>query len=280
MKISDIINKIIKPTLYEKGTAFMWTDEYISKQLLDIHLNPDIDLASRKPKTIKKTADWILSKHQGKQLNILDLGCGPGLYTEYYSKKGHKVTGVDISENSIEYAQNQARLKSLDISYINANYLQLELKDNSFDLITMIFTDFGVLHPEERNTLLNSIYKMLKKGGVFIFDVLNDNNIESKITPKEWNITKKGFWRPIPYLELKESFLYPDEKVILYQTTVIEDDNKTDIYRFWMQHFSNKNVETLLQQHNFKDLHFDNTILPSGDLWSGENVTFCMAKKV
>lgn len=280
MKITNIINKTTKPNLYEKGTAFMWTDEYVSKQLLDIHLNPEIDLASRKPETIKKTADWILGNQQEKKLKILDLGCGPGLYTEYYAKKGHNVIGVDISKNSIEYAQDQARLRKLDINYINTNYLDLELEENCFDLVTMIFTDFGVLLPKERETLLNIIFKLLKKGGVFIFDILNDNSIENKITPKEWNVIEKGFWRPIPYLELKESFLYADEKVILYQTTVIEDNNKLEIYRFWMKHFSNYDIERLFEQHNFKELKFNNKILPSGDLWSGDNVTFCVTNKV
>ena len=120
MNLADIISKIEKPKIYEKGTAFMWTDEHISKQLLNIHLNPDIDLGSRKKSTIEKTANWILDtqKEKGK-LNILDLGCGPGLYTEIFAKAGHNVTGIDISKNSIEYAKKCAKDKKLDITYLN-----------------------------------------------------------------------------------------------------------------------------------------------------------------
>ena len=102
MKITEIISQCEKPELYKKGTSFMWTDEHISKQLLNVHLNVDIDLGSRKKSTIKKTANWILNtqKEKGK-LAILDLGCGPGLYIEIFAEKGHKVTGIDISKNSI-----------------------------------------------------------------------------------------------------------------------------------------------------------------------------------
>ena len=64
LNLADIISKIEKPKIYEKGTAFMWTDEHISKQLLNVHLNPDIDLGSRKKSTIEKTANWILDNHQ------------------------------------------------------------------------------------------------------------------------------------------------------------------------------------------------------------------------
>ena len=60
----------------------MWTDTHISKELLEIHLNQDIGLASRKLSTIKSTVNWILDNSPKKNLKILDLGCGPGLYAE------------------------------------------------------------------------------------------------------------------------------------------------------------------------------------------------------
>ena len=63
---TDIIKMSAKPAIYEKGTAFMWTDKHIAQQLLNIHLNPDIDLASRKRSTIEKTAAWILDTQKGK----------------------------------------------------------------------------------------------------------------------------------------------------------------------------------------------------------------------
>ena len=125
MPITEIISKSEMPELYEKGTSFMWTDEHISKQILNIHLNPDIDLGSRKKSTIENTASWILKtqKEKGK-LNILDLGCGPGLYTEIFAAKGHNVTGIDISKDSIEYAKKSAENKKLNVAYLNLIYIQ------------------------------------------------------------------------------------------------------------------------------------------------------------
>ncbi|PLX12718.1 MAG: hypothetical protein C0598_05545 [Marinilabiliales bacterium] len=62
MKIKEIIKHTQRPKLYEKGSAVMWTDPYISKQVLQIHLHPDIDLGSRKHSTIKSTVDWLLAQ--------------------------------------------------------------------------------------------------------------------------------------------------------------------------------------------------------------------------
>jgi len=278
MKITDIISKSEKPEIYEKGSSFMWTDEHISKQLLNIHLNPDIDLASRKLSTITKTANWILStqKETGK-LNILDLGCGPGLYSEIFAKNGHNVTGVDISKNSIDYAIKSASDKKLNITYHNANYLNINLGANKYDLVVMIYTDMGVLIPKERDILLNMIYRVLKKGGTFIFDVLKDNELENRTSSKSWEAVINGFWKASPYIALSESFLYEQQKVILYQHIIVDSNANIEAYRFWTHFFSQNDVKKILKAHKFTDIKFRKDILPKGDMWSGDNVIFSLS---
>ena len=279
MKILDIINSTEKPKLYTKGNSVMWTDKYISKQLLNIHLNREVDLASRKQETIEKTINWILKYAGKKKLNILDLGCGPGLYTQILSEKGHNVTGVDFSEYSIQYARKEAKRKKLNIGYINKDYLKLDLKENTFDLIILIYTDLGVLLPDERDELLCKVHKMLKPGGVFIFDVLNDKNIEKKIIPASWEASRHGFWKDKPYLVLSNSFFYEKEKVTLAQHTVVDGKDNINIYRFWMHYFSHKDLKEMLTKRKFYKLTFSEDVLPKGDIWNGKNVTFCKAVK-
>ena len=280
MNITDIVSKTEKPKIYEKGTAFMWTDKHISKQLLNIHLNPDIDLGSRKKSTIEKTANWILNtqKEKGK-LAILDLGCGPGLYTEIFAEKGHKVTGIDISKNSIEYAKKFAENKKLDITYLNSSYLEVDLKSDKYDLVVLIYTDLGVLTPTERESLLEMIFRILKKGGTFIFDVLKDREIEKKTSPKTWEVSNIGFWKESPYLALSESFLYQKEKVILFQHNIVDTEENIETYRFWTHFFSQTDVKKMLDAHNFIDINFKEDILPEGDMWYGDNVIFTMTSK-
>ena len=276
MDIKTILNTH-KPKLYEKGTAVMWTDKYISKQLLETHLNRDIDLASRKERTIDSTVEWILSKAPEGKLNILDLGCGPGLYTEKYSRKGHSVTGVDFSQNSVSYAENSARDKGLDISYFCQDYLTIKYK-NQFDLITMIFTDFGVLDPDQRNILLGNIFGALKPGGIFLFDVMNDNYTGISES-KSWEAAEKGFWRPFPYLSLSENIYYQEEKVILSQHIVIDEKGKTETYRFWTHLFSNSDLYEILKSYKFIEPAFFTNVIPDGDGYRSEDITFCAACK-
>lgn len=277
MNISDIIKASQRPEIYAQGTAVMWTDEYISQQLLSVHLNPDVDLASRKPATINKTIDWILDKCPKQKMNILDLGCGPGLYTERLAMKGHNVTGMDFSKSSIEYARKHSDENQLNIQYRNQNYLELSDKD-MYDLVILIYTDFGVLSPFDRDTLTNKILRSLKPGGLFIFDVMNDKQLEKKVTGKTWETAVSGFWRSTPFIALSDSFLYKKEKVILYQHIIIED-NKHDIYRFYTHYFSNIDLSMELSRNGFAIKGFFEDVLPGNDLWNGNNVTFCVAEK-
>ncbi|MCK5371737.1 MAG: class I SAM-dependent methyltransferase [Cyclobacteriaceae bacterium] len=277
MNITDIINNSNKPQLYEKGDSVMWTDSHISKQLLNVHLNSEIDLASRKTNTIKSTVEWILRSADLRNLNILDLGCGPGLYSEILAKKGHKVTGVDFSAHSIKFANKEAEKNNLNITYLHENYLELNLEENTFDLVILIYTDFGTLLPLERNQLLEIIKKVLKPKGTFIFDVLNDKSIESKTSPKSWEVSEKGFWKDKPYLALSDSYLYEEEKVILYQHVLLDEEENIDVYRFWTHFFSHSDLSTILDDHGYNKVHFYDNVLQKGDLWSGDNVTFCKA---
>ncbi|HOE08669.1 MAG TPA: class I SAM-dependent methyltransferase [Treponemataceae bacterium] len=141
-----------KLSLYERSKDFLWTDDYISANMLDAHLNPDIDAVSRNRTTILKTVDWIDSVLP-KKGSLLDLGCGPGLYAQEFAQKGYTVTGIDISKRSIEYAKKSAQEKKLSITYINGDYINKKI-EGKFDAAVCIYCDFGALIPSEQKAFL------------------------------------------------------------------------------------------------------------------------------
>ena len=44
--------------------------------------------------------------------HIMDLACGRGRHALFLSEQGYDVTGIDLSPNSIAYAQQEARKKA------------------------------------------------------------------------------------------------------------------------------------------------------------------------
>ncbi len=279
MNIIELQNLSNKPALYERGTSVMWTDPYISKQLLELHINPDHDVASRSRAKIELVSGWISARLDKPKMEILDLGCGPGLYAELLAGKGHSVTGIDFSAASIQYATKQANEKKLDIKYLNKNYLDLDF-DNQFDLVMMIYLDFCALLPEERDRVLENIYRALKKGGLFVCDIVNEKNLDKKTIPQSWEIQEKGFWKDTPYLALTNGYHYPEAKTLANHHIVIGEDNRADTYIFWNHYYEKDDMISILEPKGFTGItNYENVLPESEDCWNGENVTFYVARK-
>lgn len=238
----SLLNKISqKPALYEKGEEVFWDDEHISKGMLEAHLNRDWDAGSYKHETINTYCDWIAEKIDLTETStILDLGCGPGLYSSNFSKRGYKVTGIDYSKRSIDYAKDN----DLNTEYIYKNYLQIDY-DSKFDLVMIIYYDLAALSFEDRNTLLKIIKKALKPNGYFIFDLMTPQS--KKKTSKSWSINNSGgFWKAQPYIEFFQSFEYEND-IILRQHSIIEEDGKLSIYRLWDKYYSYNEIELVIK---------------------------------
>ena len=238
------INERPKPFQYYTA-AELWTDEHTSKKMLDYHLNEEIDVSSRNARFINRSVSWIIEKFNlNNKSNVLDFGCGPGLYTNRFAERGINVTGVDFSKRSIEYAAQIASSKNLKVNYVHKNYLEYETQDR-FDLITMIMCDYCALSPEQRGIMLNKFKELLKPSGNVLLDVysVKSYNQREEIAAYEFNHLN-NFWSPEDYYCFVNTFKYCDEKIILDKYTIIEKAQTRVIYN-WLQYYS---VETLRRE--------------------------------
>lgn len=240
-----------KPEPFTPGEPLFWDDPHISAQMLKAHLNPDNDLASRRPETIRKSVDWLIASLGLRAGDpILDLGCGPGLYSARLAEKGLRVTGVDYSRRSIDYAVEYARKRNLDIRYRYQDYLTLE-DEGQYDAALLIYGDYCPLSPEQRSRLLGNVRRALKPGGYFVLDVTTPVHRRKYGNRNGWYAVETGFWKPGPHLVLEEGFDYPDQSVFLDQAVVIEESGKVSIYRNWFQDFTRETITAELEEGGF-----------------------------
>ena len=101
-------------------------------------------------------------------MKILDVGCGGGFLSNPLSELGHDVTGLDISQESLEVAKKYDTSKR--VKYIIADARKIPFPDNSFDVI--ISMDF-LEHVTEVQEVVNEISRLLKPGGLFFFHTFN-----------------------------------------------------------------------------------------------------------
>lgn len=106
-------------------------------------------------------AKRVYSFLKNKKLStMLDLGCGGGRDSVYFSQHGLAVTALD----AIATGQQQAKLKAHNIKFIKGDIRNIRLKPNSFDIIYAHLS----LHYFNDNTtdrIFKKLYSVLKPGG-------------------------------------------------------------------------------------------------------------------
>lgn len=107
------------------------------------------------------------------ELRMVDVGCGGGILTEALAKTGAQVSGIDLSELSLEVARQHASEHSLRIDYRYQNAEQLALEQpGSFDVVTCMEM---LEHVPDPATVIAACGRVLKPGGRAIFSTINRN---------------------------------------------------------------------------------------------------------
>lgn len=118
---------------------------------------------------------------------ILDLPCGRGRHSTFLNSLGYSIIGADLSQNSINYAQ-QFENDSL-------KFKVHDMRDpfqTKFNAIFNLFTSFGYFDDEKTNiNVLKNIKKGLKKNGVAVIDFLNVHYTKNHFV-KEEVVTKNN----------------------------------------------------------------------------------------
>jgi SAM-dependent methyltransferase len=112
---------------------------------------------------------------------ILDLACGKGRHARYLNKIGYDVTGVDLSENSIDFAKQfeNHRLK-FDVHNMCKPY------HTKFDAVFNLFTSFGYFDKEIDNlNTIKAIKNNLNEFGFGVIDFMNSEFVIDNLVPEE-----------------------------------------------------------------------------------------------
>lgn len=108
-------------------------------------------------------------KQEGKNWEMLEIGCGYGLYAAHFSNYVKKYVGVDVSETIVNIgnkALNEAEINNA-ILYIVRDCDLSFIPNNSIDFI---FTAAVFIHTplDVTKTYIKETYKKLKPGGKFL----------------------------------------------------------------------------------------------------------------
>ena len=115
---------------------------------------------------------WFERHIDWADINVLDLGCAGGFMAEALADKGACVTGIDPAVQSIDAARTHADASGKAIKYDVGVGEDLPYKDDCFDAVVCV----DVLeHVADLTKVLVEVARVLKPGGMFLFDTINRN---------------------------------------------------------------------------------------------------------
>jgi len=140
----------------------------------------------------------LLGNVGGKK--ILEIGCGGGQCSIAFAKQGAMCTGVDISKEQLEYAEELAKKNRVSVKFVQGDIQTLkQFKSSDYDIV---FSAFALHYIPDLGKCFKEIYRVLGKKGIVIlglshpfYDVISPKTMKiSRSYNKAGKITSTETW--------------------------------------------------------------------------------------
>ncbi|MEU7229045.1 class I SAM-dependent methyltransferase [Streptomyces chrestomyceticus] len=114
---------------------------------------------------------------------VLDLCCGPGVFTVPLARRGFGVTGVDRSPAMLDRARKRAADAGVTARYVQADMREFS-EPGAFDVVLNMFTSFGYFEdPADNARVLRTMHDCLAPGGTLLLDMAGKELLARRVTP-------------------------------------------------------------------------------------------------
>ena len=126
-----------------------------------------------------------------EQGDVLDAPCGFGRHSIPLARAGYRVTGVDRSAPLIEEARRRGRNARWP-KWAIADYRELPMPDESFDLVINLFSSLGYLGDEQDTRALAEFRRVLRPGGRLVIETMHRDALIANWSEHDWHLLGEG----------------------------------------------------------------------------------------
>ena len=102
---------------------------------------------------------------------VLDAGCGEGLNTRIFARRGARMMGVDLSAKMIEFARQEELREPLGIRYEQASFSDLAIfRAESFDAV---ISTMALMDGPDFPGAMREVARVLRPGGTLAYSILH-----------------------------------------------------------------------------------------------------------
>lgn len=112
--------------------------------------------------------EYFIGNYLGDSDQVLDVGCGDGSSTDFFSQQVNEITGIDYSQSLIERALQRSICNG---DFIQGDVLELDkvFEPNSFDRVISIRCLINLPDAKMQYRALENLFYVLKPGGLLLF---------------------------------------------------------------------------------------------------------------
>lgn len=181
----------------------------------------------------------------------IDIGCGTGADSIALANNGLTVYGFDTSALMLKKAKLNARKRNLKIKFSNVPVQSISYNNHSkYDIVVSLGNAVANINPSILKTIINKVYKLLKKDGSFIIQILNYSSVR-KTNKRIVNITKGNGSIFIRFYDF-------ERKKLRFNVLRINDNDTKDFSLITTELFEHtrKELYTLLKQAGFTEIKY------------------------
>ena len=115
---------------------------------------------------------------------LLDMGCGRGRHAKWFAEHGLKVTGIDLSAESINDARTYCPQATFAVHDMRTTFAK-----DRFDSVVCLFTSIGYSTGRaDDQRAVDAAAAALKSGGLFVLDLLNGAIVRTELVQEDCQI--------------------------------------------------------------------------------------------
>lgn len=260
MNLKAIIDRTIPPLSWAEGENIPWNDPDFSRRMLAEHLSQEHNLASRRFEIIDQQVGWIHGVLlRGRATRILELACGPGLYTSRLARLGHACVGIDYAPEPIRYARGAAVREGLDCSYRLEDVRKADY-GSGHGLVMMIFGQFNVFRRSDALMILEKALSALAPDGLLLLEPQRfDTVMKQGQAGRSWYSCGEGggLFSDHPHLCLTESFWNADGLAATQRFYVVDaETGAVSRHAMTSEAYTEEQFRDVLTRAGFEEVRF------------------------
>jgi SAM-dependent methyltransferase len=276
VKLLDVVERPpLRP--WAEDEKIPWHEAGFSQRMLREHLTQAHDAASRRLELVDRHVRWLDGLLGGAPGRILDLACGPGLYSIRFARLGHRCVGLDFSPASIQHARS-TREEGAERCEFQLRDLRKGEYGRDFDLALLIFGELNVFQREEASAILSAAHAALAPAARLVLEVHTFESIRAiGMQQSTWYASAGGLFSDDAHVCLKETAWDPALQATTERYFVIDAaSGAVSRHGATIQAYAEHEYDALLQNAGFTRVQRHASLSGEAEPEGGQEMLFVL----